>query len=100
MTDIKETPYDDVVEEFMREEGWSLDQARDCVIWAGVQMGDTGPLICFLLRGYVPGLRVRQRLAMMLVDEQALPAKFKKDWRIRFEIKARDGKRGPRRVRL
>ena len=97
--ELKETPYDEDVREFARDFGLSLNQTRDRFIWAGLQMGDVGPLVCFLLRGYVPGLTVRHILAFMMTSEEALAqTTIKKELlRFRFEIKSRTGKHGPKR---
>jgi hypothetical protein len=97
-----ETPYDDDVRELARDFGLSLDRARDRFIWMGLQMGDPWPLVCFLLRGYVPGLAVRRHLALMMTPEEALAqTRFATDQlRYRFEIKSRTGKRGPKRSNL
>lgn len=59
-----ETPYDDHVRELAHEFGLSLNQARDRFILLGLQMGDAGPLACFLLTGYVPRLAIRQHLCI------------------------------------
>jgi len=89
---MQPTPYDDDVRELAHDFGLSLNRARDRFIWAALQMGDAGPLICFLLTGYVPGLAVRQQLALMMAPEGA-PGSTP----FRFEIKSRNGKRGPKR---
>lgn len=96
---LVETPYDDDVRELAQDLGLSLNRARDRFIWAGLQMGDAGPLSVFLLRGYVPGLAVRHHLALMMQPEEALAqTRFTTDQlRYRFEIKSRTGKRGPKR---
>jgi hypothetical protein len=99
---VGETPYDGQVRELAQEFGLSLNRARDRFIWLGLQMGDAGPLSCFLLRGYVPGSPVRQHLALMMTSEEALAqTRFTTDQlRYRFEIKSRTGKRGPKRSNL
>jgi hypothetical protein len=93
---MTETPYDDDVTELAREQGLSLNKARDKFIWIALQMGNIGPLVCFLLVGYVPGLALRHHLAMMLATEQDLPQVAKRELRFRLEIKPRSVKRGPR----
>jgi hypothetical protein len=105
MTDkpeLIETPYDDDVRELAHDFGLSLNHARDRFIWVGLQMRDVGPLICFLLMGYVPGLTLRQNLALMMEPEEALAqTSIRKELlRFRFEIKSRTGKRGPKRSNL
>jgi hypothetical protein len=99
---VGETPYDDAVRELAQDFGLSLNRARDRFIWVGLQMGDAGPLSCFLLRGYVPGLAVLQVLALMMTREEALAqTTISKDrLRYRFEIKSRSGRRGPKRSNL
>jgi hypothetical protein len=100
MTDkaiLKETPYDDDVRELARENGLSLNRARDGFIWAGLQMGDVGPLVCFLLSGYMPGLALRHHLASMIAAKQSLPESVRRKLCFRFEIRSCTGKRGPRR---
>jgi hypothetical protein len=95
---MKPTPYDDDVRELAHDFGLSLNRARDRLIWAGLQMGDAGPLCCFLLTGYVPGLAVRQHLALMMAPEEAIARTTRRDaLPFRFEIKSRAGKRGPKR---
>src|ERR1700753_1196203 len=93
---IKETPYDDEVRDIAREFSLSLNRARDRLIWAALQMGHTGPLVCFLLRGYVPGLAVRQHIAVMMPRQEGLPESIKEVVHYRFDINPRSGKRGPR----
>jgi len=85
------------VEEWAREKGWTLDEARDRVIWVGLQMGDVGPLVCFLVQGYVPTLHVRQYLGLMFAPDQALSERLRKDLPFRLVVKSRSGKRGPNR---
>lgn len=99
---IIETPYDDYVRELAHEEGLSLNRARDRFIWVALQLGDVGPLTCFLLRGYVPGLAVRHHLALMMTPEEALAQTTIRNelLRFRFEIKSRTRKRGPKRSNL
>ena len=97
MTKLIETPYDDDVRELARDFGLSLDQTRDRFILSSLQMGEAGPLICFLLNGYVPGLEVRQHIALMITDEEALPEALRETVRYRLEIKPRGGKPGPKR---
>ena len=92
-----DTPYDDDVEAIAKDKGLSIDVARDRFIWVALQLGDAGPLRCFLLRGYVPPLRLRKWLGMMMLPEGAisLVPKIKQELRFRFDIKSRDRKRGP-----
>jgi hypothetical protein len=97
MNKLIETPYDDDVRELARDFGLSLDQTRDRFILSALQMGDAGPLICFLLEEYVPGLEVRQHIALMMTNEEALPEALRQTVRYRFEIKPRSGKPGPKR---
>lgn len=97
MTKLIETPYDGEVREFAREFGLSLDRARDRFIWVALQMGEAAPLVCFLLRGYVPGLPVRHHIALMMTHEEGLPEGLRKTLNYRFEIKSRNGRRGPKR---
>jgi hypothetical protein len=99
---LGETPYDDDVSDLARVKCVSLDRARDMFIYIALQMGEPGPLICFLLRGYVPGLAIRQHIAMMMLDDEAtqqddFPKEVLRKVLCRFEIKARSGKRGPKR---
>src|SRR5262245_53419956 len=97
MTELEDTPYDGDVKEWAREKGWTLDKARDQLIWAGLQMGDVGPLVCFLIQGHVPTLYLRQHIGLMLGPDQALSERLRKDVPFLLEIKSRTGKRGPKR---
>lgn len=92
-----DTPHDDDVREFQQELGLSLDQTRDRFIVAALQMGEVGPLVCFLAMGYVPGLAVRQHVALMMLPNEGVPPTRRQPLKYRFEIKSRSGKRGPRR---
>jgi hypothetical protein len=89
-----DTPYDIEVDVFAKLYGLSIDQARDSFIWAGLQYGDEGPLVCFLARGYVPGLELLQNLALMMTPGEALP-ELKQELRFRLVMKARNGTSGP-----
>jgi hypothetical protein len=97
MTKLIETPYDDDVRELAQEFGLSLDQTRDRFILAALRMGEAGPLICFLLRGYVPGLPVRHHIALIMADEEGLPEGLRNTLNYHFDIKSRSGRRGPQR---
>jgi hypothetical protein len=98
---LGETPFDDDVREWAQDLGLSLNQARDRFILVALQMGNAQPLSCFLLRGYVPCLAVRQHLALMVTPEEILAqTRVKDQLRYRFEIKSRSGKRGPKRHNL
>jgi hypothetical protein len=90
---LGDTPYDEDVRDLAREKCLSLDRARDRFIWVALQMGEVGPLVCFLLRGYVPGLAVRQHVALMLVDSTSASDNV----HYRLVVKSRGGKHGPRR---
>jgi hypothetical protein len=85
------------VREFQQELGLSLDRTRDRFIWAALLMGEVGPLVCFLAMGYVPGLAVRQHVALMMLPNEGVPPTRRQPLEYRFEIKSRSGKRGPRR---
>jgi hypothetical protein len=95
---VGETPYDDHVRELAQEFGLSLNSARDRFILMALHMADARPLSCFLTRGYVPALAVRQYLAVMMTPEEGLAQTTigKKALPYRFEIKSRTGKRGPK----
>jgi hypothetical protein len=69
---LGETPWDDIVAELEGELSLSIDEARDRVIWSYLKVGDTGPLICFLLRGYVPAFWVRHGIARMMLPDDVL----------------------------
>jgi len=75
MKPLGETPYDDDVRDLARVKCVSLDRARDLFIYIALQMGELGPLICFLLRGYVPSLAIRQHIAMMMLGDDAMQDK-------------------------
>jgi hypothetical protein len=61
-------------------------------------MGDASPLACFLLVGYVPGLAVRQYLALMMAPEEAIARTTRSGaLPFRLEVRSRAGKRGPKR---
>jgi hypothetical protein len=89
------TPYDFDVEALAKQNAWSIDKARDGFIYLGLQYGDVGPLFCFLVGGHVPGLELRQTLAVMLSPEAVWPDVHKQKLRFRLIMKARNGKRGP-----
>jgi len=95
--DDLETPYDEEISDWALEKGLSLDQARDRFIFAALEMGDVAPLCCFLLRGYVPALAVRQHIGLMLAREQSLADSIRARVHYRLEIKPRLLRRGPRR---
>jgi hypothetical protein len=87
------TPYDDEIEAIAKDKGLSIDEARDGYIWMALRCGDANPIACFLLSGYVPGLGLRRCLGAMLAPEKALSGS--KLLQFRFDIKSRNGKRGP-----
>jgi hypothetical protein len=91
------TPFDDEIEAIAKDKGLSIDDARDRFILDGLRCGDTDPLMCFLLSGYVPGLWVRKWLGVMLAPEKVLSESdiLKQELQFRFNIQSRNGKRGP-----
>ena len=91
-----ETPYDDDVRDLAQENGLSLNQARDFFIWIALQRGDVDPLIGFLGEGDLPGLVIRQLIALMMLPDEGLSEELRKEvaqCNYRFEIKSRSGKR-------
>jgi hypothetical protein len=92
MADEWDTPYDSDIAELADELDLPIDTIRDRFILLALDKGDPGPLCCFLIRGYVPGLAVRQRIGLMIAPEEALKQLHKRP-PYRFEIKS--PKRGP-----
>ena len=91
------TPYDDEIEAIAKDKGLSIDEARDGFIWVALRCGDSDPLMCFLLSGYVPDLWLRKWLGIMLAPEKVLTESdiLKQELQFRFNIQSRNGKRGP-----
>jgi hypothetical protein len=87
------TPYDDEIDAIAKDKGLSIDEARDGYIMMALRCGDANPIACFLLSGYEPGLWLRRCLGAMLAPEKALSDS--KLLQFRFDIKSRNGKRGP-----
>jgi hypothetical protein len=100
--DVRHRPWDSQVANLVRSEGLSLDKARERVILDWLDRGSSKALAAILVDGYVPGPKVRLRLALMLLDDadaDSVIARHQlgpKLWQFRYRlvIKTRLGKRG------